>query len=85
MHKPESVLENVKQNSLGFVDGNSHLIPVRRPNIVIISKKKKKRRTCHLVDLSILKVKIKENEKRNKYLLLTSEQKKKKKKKSDEA
>ena len=59
-----------------FVIQMNHLIQARRPELVIIYKKKK---TCCLVDFVVPedhRVKIKENEKRNKYLDLAKERKK---------
>ncbi len=53
-----------------------HLIPARRPDLIIINKKK---RTSQIVDLAIpsdYRVKLKEGEKRNRYLDLAREQKK---------
>ena len=52
-----------------------HLIPTRRPNLVIINKKEKKKKNC-IVDFIILaenRVKIKENDKRGEYLDLARE------------
>ena len=53
-----------------------HLIPARRPDLVIVTKRK---RTYQTVDFTVLgehRIKIKENEKREKYLDLTRELKK---------
>ena len=53
-----------------------HLISVRQPDLVIINKKK---RTCLIVDLAVpayYRVKLKENEKKDKYLDLARELKK---------
>ena len=54
-----------------------HLMPVRRLDLVIIKKKKEeKRRTCYLVDFVVpadRKLKIKEHEKKNRYLDLARE------------
>ena len=52
------------------------LIPARRPNLVLINKKEI---TCQLVDFAVPaddRVKLKENEKMNKYLDLSRELKK---------
>ena len=57
-----------------------HLIPARRPDLIIINKKKKKKkRTCKIVDFAIPadhRIKLKECEKKDKYLDLASELKK---------
>ena len=52
-----------------------HLISARRPDLIIINKKKKKRkkkkRTCKIVDFAVpadQRVKLKEGEKKDKYL-----------------
>ena len=75
-HKPESVLENEVHKILwDFEIQTDHLIPARRPDLVVINKKQK---TCRLVDFSVLadhKVKSKESEKKDKYLDLAREQK----------
>ena len=45
-----------------------HLISARRPDFIIINKKKE--RTCKIVDLAVPadhKIKLKENEKKDKY------------------
>ena len=45
MQKPEDVLENGNHKVLGdFEIQADHLIPVRRPDLVIIEKKKKKKK-----------------------------------------
>ena len=45
VHKPESVLEKEKQKTLwDFKIRTDHLIPVKRPNLVIINKKRKRKR-----------------------------------------
>ena len=80
MHKPESVLENKMHIIIrGFEIQTDHLIPARRSDLLIINNKKKKR-VNQMEDLSVpvdYRVKIKENEKRDKYLDLVSEQKNK--------
>ena len=58
-----------------------HLIPVRRPDLIIINKKKKKKkkRICKIVDLAVPADHIKnlkESEKKDKYLDLVGELKK---------
>ena len=77
MHKPKSVQKNEKHKiPWDFEIQTDHIIPTKRPGLVIMNNKKKK--TCQIVDFSILadhSVKINENEKRDKYLDLTREQK----------
>ena len=77
MHKPESVLENETHNILwDFEIKTDNLIPARRPDLVLINKKE---RTCQLVDFAVPadhRVKLKENEKMDKYLDLARELKK---------
>ena len=54
-----------------------HLISVRRPNLIIINKKKK--RICKIVDFAVpadYRIKLKECEKKDKYLNLVRELKK---------
>ena len=58
-----------------------HLIPARRPDLIIINKKKKKeeKRTCKIVDFAVPadhRIKLKECEKKDKYLDLARELKK---------
>ena len=62
-----------------------HLISARRPALIIINKKKKKRkkkkrkRICKIVDFAVLadsRIKLKEFEKKDKYLDLARELKK---------
>ena len=54
-HKSESVLDNEMYEFLcDFAIQSEHLIPTRRPNLMIITKKKKKKkRTCHILDFTI--------------------------------
>ena len=55
-----------------------HLIPARRPDLIIINKKKKKK-TCKIVDFAVPAdhtIKLKEYEKKDKYLDLARELKK---------
>ena len=77
MHKPESVLENETHKILwDFEIQTDHLITARRPDLVLINKKE---RICHLVDFSVPadhREKLKEIEKKDKYLDLTRELKK---------
>ena len=57
-----------------------HLIPARRPDLIIINKKKKKKkRICKIVDFAVPadhRINLKESEKRDKYLDLVRELKK---------
>ena len=55
-----------------------HLIPARRPDLIIINKKKKKR-ICKIVDFAVSadhRINLKESEKKDKYLDLARELKK---------
>ena len=55
-----------------------HLISARRPDLIIINKKKKKK-ICKIVDFAVPadhRIKLKECEKKDKYLDLTRELKK---------
>ena len=80
MHNPEPVLENDAHKLLwDFGIHTDHLILARRPDLIIINKKKKKR-TCKIVDFAIPadhRIKLKECEKKDKYLGLAWELKKK--------
>ena len=77
MYNLASVLENDTHKLLWDFDKQmDHLILARRPDLIIINKKK---RTCRIVDFAILadhRVKLKENEKKDKYLNLARELKK---------
>ena len=79
MHNPAPVLENATHKLLWeFNIQMCHLIPARRPDFIII-KKKKKERTCKIVDFAVPaehRIKLKECEKRDKYLDLARELKK---------
>ena len=71
-HTTKWYIEWDAYNSLGFWD-TDHLILVRRRDLVII-KKKKKKKTCRIVAVQVeYRDKIKENEKRDKYLHLGRE------------
>ena len=78
MHNPASVLENDTHKLLWDFDiQTGHLISARRPDIIIINKKKKK--ICKVVDFAVPadhRIKLKECEKRDKYLDLARELKK---------
>ena len=69
MHNPAPVLENATHKLLwDFNIQTDHLIPARRPDLIIINKKK---RTCKIVDIAVPadhKIKLKECEKKDKYL-----------------
>ena len=77
MHNPAPVLENATNKLLwDFNIQTDHLIPARRPDLIIINKKK---RTCKIVDFAVLtdhRIKLKECEKKDKYLDLVRELKK---------
>ena len=79
MHNPAPVLENATHKLLwDFNIQTGHLIPTRRPDLIIINKKKKKR-TCKVVDFAVPadhRIKLKECEKKDKYLDLDRELKK---------
>ena len=76
-HNPESILENEMHKILWeFEIQMDHLILARRPDWGIVHKKK---RTCQIMDFTISayhRVKLKESEKRDKYLDLARELKK---------
>ena len=83
MYNPESFLLNEMRKLLwNFEIQTDHLISARWPDLVIITKKKKKKkkeRTCRIVDFSVLsdhRIKLKESEKKDKYLDLARELKK---------
>ena len=81
MHNPAPVLENDSHKLLwDFNIQTDHLIPARRPDLIIINKKeKKKKRTCKIVDFAVPadhRIKLKECEKKDKYLDLARELKK---------
>ena len=84
MHNPAPVLENATHKLLwDFNIQTDHLIPARRPDLITINKKKKKKkkekRTCKIVDFAVPadhRIKLKDCEKRDKYLDLARELKK---------
>ena len=82
MHNPAPVLENDTHKLLWDFDiQTDHLISARRPDLIIIAKKKKKKRrkSAKFVDFAVLadhRIKLKECEKRDKYLALARELKK---------
>ena len=77
MHNPAPVLENYIHELLWDFDiKTDHLISARRPDLIIINKKK---RTCKIVDFAVPpdhRIKLKECEKKDKYLDLARELKK---------
>ena len=77
MHNPAPVLENNTHKLLWDFDiHTNHLISARRPDLIIINKKK---RTCKIVDFPVPadhRIKLKECEKKDKYLDLVRELKK---------
>ena len=81
MHSPDSVLENETQKILwDFEIQTDHLILAKRPSLEIINyQKKKKKWTFLIVDFGVLadhRVKLKESEKRDRYLDQAKELKK---------
>ena len=76
---PAPVLENDTHKLLwDFNIQTDHLIPVRRPDPIIINKKKKKS-ICKIVDFAVPgdhRINLKECEKKDKYLDLARELKK---------
>ena len=79
MHNPEPVLEN-DSHKLRYTSGSPNLGPKTRSyNINNKKKKKKRKRICKIVDFAVLtdhRIKLKECEKRDKYLDLARELKK---------
>ena len=77
MHNAAPVLENDKHKLLWDFDiQTDHLISARRPDLIIINKKK---RICKIVDFAVPadhRIKLKECEKRDKYLDFARELKK---------
>ena len=78
MHNPAPVHENdTHKLQWDFDIQTDHLISARRPDLIIINKKKK--RTCKIVDFAVPadhRIKLKEYEKKDKYLDLARELKK---------
>ena len=72
MHNPAPVLENDAHKLLwDFYIQTDHLISASRPDQIIINNNKKKKRICKIVDFTVPAdhgIKLKECEKRNKYL-----------------
>ena len=77
MHNPAPVLENDSHKLLwDFNIQTDHLIPARRPDLIIINKRK---RICKIVDFAVPadhRINLKESEKKDKYLDLARELKK---------
>ena len=77
MHNLAPVLENDSHKLLwDFNIQTDHLIPARRPDLIIINKTK---RICKIVDFAVLadhRINLKESEKKDKYLDLARELKK---------
>ena len=77
MHNPESILENETHKILwNFEILTDHLTPAKRPDLMIINKKKTTYRKENFAVSADHRVKMKENEKRDKYLDLAWELKK---------
>ena len=78
MHNPEFIPENETHKLLcDFEIQTDHLISAGRPDLIWINKKEK---NCRIVDFAVSvdhRVKLKEYEKRNKYLDLARELEKK--------
>ena len=77
MHNPVPVLENDSHKLLwDFNIQTDHLIPARRPDLIIINKRK---RICKIVDFAVPvdhRINLKEREKKDKYRDLARELKK---------
>ena len=79
-HNPAPVLENDTHKLLWDFDiQTDHLISARRPDLIVINTHKKRKKICKIVDFSVPtdhRIKLKECEKRDKYLDLARELKK---------
>ena len=79
MHNPAPVLENDTHRLLWDINiQTDYLIPARRPDLIITNNNKKKR-TCKIVDFTVPadhRIKLKECEKKDKYLDFARELKK---------
>ena len=77
MHNPATILENDSHKlRWDFNIQTDHLIPARRPDLIIINKKM---RICKIVDFAIPaehRINLKESEKKDKHLDLDRELKK---------
>ena len=73
MHNAAPVRENDSHKLLwDFNIQTDHLIPARRPDLIIINQKKRKR-ICKIVDFAVPadhRIKLKESEKKDQYLNL---------------
>ena len=80
MHDPATVLENDSHKLPWDFDIQTyHLISARRPDRIIINNNNKKKKNCKIVDFAVPvdhRIKLKECEKRDKYLDLVRELKK---------
>ena len=71
MHNPAPFQENDMHKLLWDFDIHTdHLISARRPDLIIINKEK---RTCKIVDFADHRIKLKECEKKDKYLDIARE------------
>ena len=79
MHNPAPVLENNAHKLLWDFDIHTdHLISAKKPDLIIINNKKKKR-ICKIIDFAVpvnLRIRLKECEKKDKYLNIARELKK---------
>ena len=77
MHNPAPIIGNDSHKVLwDFNIQTDHLIPARRPDLIIINKRK---RICKIVDFAVRaehRINLKESEKKDKYLDLARELKK---------
>ena len=78
MYNPASVIDNDTHKLLWDFDiQTDNLISARRPGLIIVNKKKK--RICKIVDIAVPsehRIKLKESEKKDKYLDLARDLKK---------
>ena len=71
MYKTEYVIKDEMHKILWYFQIQmAYLIPIRRPDLILINKKKKKKKTCQkeLAASADSKVKIKESRKSDRYL-----------------
>ena len=74
MHNPAPVLENDTHKLLWDLHiQTDHLIPVRRPDLIIINKKEE---NLQIVNIAVHRINLKECEKKDNYLDLARELKK---------
>ena len=65
-----------KTNSCGTDIQAGHLFSAKRPNLIVINNNKKKKRTCKIVDFAVSadpRMKLKESDKKDKYVDLARE------------